>query len=156
MNNPMERQTHREVEETRETGAHRPPPAAPTSPCTPPKAPLFPEAFDMGPATASLFRIAESQTHPDPPAALETLRQRIRESVDNEEKLQSRVPNRTALRDIATTSDSLWVPTLKAALVVLLCALAAAVIYGVVHWLEPAAMEPAAVGGTAIATLLGL
>jgi hypothetical protein len=95
-----------------------------------------------------LFQIAESQARPDPRSALEILRQRVRERVESG-RVEESVSSRTALRDRLTTTDSLWVPSLKWAMVVLICALLAAAVYGVVTLLEPSGLEPAAVSGAA-------
>lgn len=149
--NLPERQMPREASDqgTRENRA----PDTPSTPHAPSKAPLFPEAVELGSA-ASLFRIAQSRTHPDPESALETLRIRMKKTV--EDNSQARIPATTALRDRLSTTDSLWVPTLKAALVFLVCALLAAGIYAVIEWIEPVSAQPVATAGTAIATLLSL
>lgn len=135
-------------QEGRETPTQTPPP---TAPCTPSNAPLFPEAIELGSA-ASLFRIAQSRPQPNSQTAVEALRLRMKQTLAQEE--QSTVPARTALRDRLTTTDSLWIPTLKAVAALIACALLAAGVYGVIEWLQPASPQPAAVAGTAIAFLM--
>ncbi len=127
------------------------PPTAPTSPATPSQLLPYPEAADLGSA-AKLFQIAHSQTHPDPQSALEALKVRVKGVLQSDSRLAS-VPTRTTLRDIATTTDSLWVPTLKTALVVLLCALLAAAIYGIIQLFQPAHPEAVPVAGYAVGLL---
>ncbi len=112
------------------------------------------DSAELG-SLAVLFQIAESRPRPDPGSALEILRQRVRERVESVQVEES-VSSRTALRDRLTTTDSLWVPSLKWVMVVLICALLAAVVYGVVRLLEPSGLEPAAVTGAAWMILSGL
>lgn len=149
--NRPERQMSWETSE-QGTGESRSP-DSPSTPHTPSKTPLFPEAVELGSA-ASLFRIAQSRVHPNPQDALETLRLRVKKTVQDE--THGRISSTTTLRDKLTTTDSLWMPTVKAVLLLLICALLAAGIYAVVEWLQPVSVQPAATAGTAIVTLLSI
>jgi len=130
------------------------PPATPATPATPSRQLPYPEAADLGSA-AKLFQIAHSQTHPDPQNALEVLKVRVKGALQTDSRVTS-VPSRTTLRDIASTTDSLWIPTLKTVLVVLVCALLAAAIYGIIQLFQPAHSELAPVAGYALGLISSL
>lgn len=97
------------------------------APCTRVDTPACPNAAELGTA-AVLFQIAQSQTHPNPQQAVETLRKRLRENLQEQQTL--RTPKRwTVLRDMLTTTDSRWIPALRWTLLAGVAALLGALLW---------------------------